>query len=107
MNRSGTVSVVIDAAAPVFAGHFPQQPILPGVLLIAFARQAISKSLGRPATLRRIVRQRFMQPVLPGSVISVECEAGTVDSDGQRFTCRWRLLDGSLAARAELVVARP
>jgi 3-hydroxyacyl-[acyl-carrier-protein] dehydratase len=102
--------VGVEATAPVFRGHFPNFPILPGVMLVAFARQAVSSELGRPVSLRRIVRQRFMRPVLPDTVVTVECEIGAPGAltengvDGMRVVCRFKLPDGTLASRADTVM---
>jgi 3-hydroxymyristoyl/3-hydroxydecanoyl-(acyl carrier protein) dehydratase len=96
----------LDAAAPVLAGHFPGHPILPGVMLIGLARQAASATLGQPLRLLRIVRLRFVRPVLPGAVLTLEHELGAVQEDGisRRLVLRWKQADGSICARGELVV---
>jgi 3-hydroxyacyl-[acyl-carrier-protein] dehydratase len=102
-----TGQVRIDAAAPVFRGHFPNHPILPGVMLLAFAREVVATALGRPVRLRRITRQRFMRPVWPDTVLGVACDiaaAPSADASLLRVSCRWTLPDGALAARAELVM---
>ena len=111
MSLSFTHRQQIGATEPVFAGHFPQHPILPGVLLIAMARQAASHALGRPLQLRRVLRQRFMRPVLPAMTLTLECRVadaegeGDGDGDGHRVSCRWLQADGTALARAELVLA--
>ncbi len=111
MSTNVVQHVEVDAQAPVFRGHFPSFPILPGVMLMAFAREAVSSELGRPVSLRRIVRQRFMRPVLPDTVVTVECDIGTPGAhaengaDGMRVACRFKLPDGTLASRADTVMA--
>lgn len=39
-----TKSYVVSGEQPVFTGHFPGNPILPGVLLLAFARKALTET---------------------------------------------------------------
>jgi 3-hydroxyacyl-[acyl-carrier-protein] dehydratase len=103
MNRI-TAATPLAAAEPLFAGHFPGRPILPGVMLLGLARRAIAASLHRPVKLVRVVRQRFVVPVLPESEVTVNCVL-TDNGDGTlRATCRWCLSDGTLAARGDLVV---
>lgn len=57
-----------------FSGHFPGEPILPGMALIHLVWQAIVRDAGtrreeiRLDTLKRV---RFTQPVRPGENLSV------------------------------------
>ncbi|HLV88917.1 MAG TPA: 3-hydroxyacyl-ACP dehydratase FabZ [Candidatus Sulfotelmatobacter sp.] len=74
----------IDPENPVFAGHFPGKPILPGVLLIeavaqtagvmlgSAAPQAADKNPGKIALLAAVNRFKFFKPVTPGQEIRVE-----------------------------------
>lgn len=101
-----TVSKHYDIAGtePVFAGHFPTHPILPGVLLLSLASRAMSEEFGRPVGLLKIRRQRFSKPVLPGMRVGVEM-ALTPCEGGLEAKCRWvDAADGSALARADLVV---
>jgi 3-hydroxymyristoyl/3-hydroxydecanoyl-(acyl carrier protein) dehydratase len=103
MNRV-SAATLLAAAEPLFAGHFPGHPILPGVMLLGLAQRAIAASLQRPVKLVRVVRQRFVAPVLPDNEVTVNCVL-TDNGDGTlRAACRWCLSDGTLAARGELVV---
>ena len=95
---------LINADEPVFAGHFPAYPILPGVLLLALARSTISDYFGRPVQLSEVRRQRFSKPVLPGMRVAVELQLSPC-KDRAQASVRWTdASDGSLLARAELVM---
>jgi 3-hydroxyacyl-[acyl-carrier-protein] dehydratase len=59
--------VEIDADDPVFAGHYPGFPILPGVCLVEYVRLLD----GRP--LVAIESCRFLAPVFPGDELAIEC----------------------------------
>lgn len=95
--------VTVGRDAPVFRGHFPDYPILPGVMLLSFAREALAPVYGEQRRIRRILRQRFLRPVTPGSTVLVECRVGDADTDGYRVSCRWSLPDGSLLSRGEFI----
>ena len=63
----------IAADHPAFAGHFPGRPLLPGVLLLAEAMEALRAApqlaarLGAP----EIAQAKFLAPVGPGSELAV------------------------------------
>lgn len=73
----------IDKGLPFFAGHYPDYPILPGVILCEAAFQTgallISKAIAREneSTARipvvtRIVMAKFKREVMPGDTIRVQ-----------------------------------
>ena len=69
----------LDGSEPVFTGHFPGNPILPGVLLIEAAAQTgvLMLGAGRPERpgvmlLAAVTHFKFQQPVRPGDVIEIE-----------------------------------
>ena len=64
-----------------FAGHFPQEPVMPGVLIVeAMAQTAAVLGLSRPENKGKIgyfggiSNARFKQKVTPGSVLTLEVE---------------------------------
>ena len=70
--------------SPWFSGHFPGEPILPGIALVHMVEQAILKDAEtrneriKLDTLRRI---RFFQPVRPGETISINISGEEVDEE--------------------------
>jgi 3-hydroxyacyl-[acyl-carrier-protein] dehydratase len=57
-----------------FLGHFPNEPILPGIALIYMAQQAIiqdAAAKGEEITLKALRRVRFTQPVRPGESLKI------------------------------------
>ena len=62
------------ADSPWFSGHFPGQPILPGIALVYMAEQAIIQDAlakGAQVQLHALKRVRFTQPVQPGETLSL------------------------------------
>lgn len=57
-----------------FQGHFPQAPILPGVMQLQFAHQAAEEMLGRRLTLKAVKKMKFVKVIEPSDRISVELE---------------------------------
>ena len=66
---------------PFFAGHFPQEPVMPGVLQIeacaqvgAVAILSMEGNKGKTAYFGGINSARFRQKVVPGDMLKLECE---------------------------------
>ncbi len=76
---------------PAFAGHFPGQPLLPGALLLAEVLEAVQ---GVPALAARLGPQpslgaaKFLAPVRPGSMLTIDLIPETGASRGLRFEVR-------------------
>ena len=79
---------VIEIAAdhPVYAGHFPSFPVLPGALLLDAVLAAIQRARAIDVTHCRIAVAKFLAVVRPGDPLSVEHEVS--DSGVIRFTIR-------------------
>jgi 3-hydroxyacyl-[acyl-carrier-protein] dehydratase len=75
-----TLSIAADH--PAFAGHFPGNPILPGVVLLDAALQAAAAAA--PATAWQIVTAKFHHVVRPGAVLTLEQE--TLPNGSVRFS---------------------
>ena len=69
MADSVTVDFCFESSAEVFAGHFPGQPILPGVFQVEMARAAAEWKLGRTLKLLAVRKAKFTRPVRPGETL--------------------------------------
>lgn len=56
---------------PAFAGHFPGTPILPGVVLLDMALQAIAATSGIVLQQCTINAVKFLSPALPGETLNI------------------------------------
>ena len=63
--QTNEAHVRFPANAPYFAGHFPGQPVVPGVVLVDAAVQIAGQVIGRPLRLRRLAHAKFVQAVGP------------------------------------------
>jgi 3-hydroxymyristoyl/3-hydroxydecanoyl-(acyl carrier protein) dehydratase len=54
---------------PAFAGHFPGQPIVPGVVLLDHAIHLAGQWQQRPAATWRVDSAKFFHPVGPGEAL--------------------------------------
>ncbi len=66
---------------PYFAGHFPQEPVMPGVLIVEALAQVGAAAIlsqpdfqGKTAYFAAINSAKFRQKVVPGDVLRLETE---------------------------------
>jgi UDP-3-O-[3-hydroxymyristoyl] N-acetylglucosamine deacetylase / 3-hydroxyacyl-[acyl-carrier-protein] dehydratase len=91
---------------PFFQGHYPRQPIMPGVLIIEALAQLsgilLSQKLehtGKVAVLLSLDKVKFRRPVLPGDQLVMEAKSVRVKANAGQTLCR-ATVGGELAAEA-------
>jgi len=115
----------VDPANPIFAGHFPAKPILPGVLLIEAVAQtagvmlasAVPQAADEPdgevagkavagdgvALLGAVNRFKFLKPVTPGQELRIETKKMT-EVGRMAYIGGTVWVDGEMVASGELSV---
>lgn len=92
---------LVPADHPSLPGHFPGQPVVPGVVILDEVAARARALLGAAAGPRRVPQVKFVAPLLPGQPASIALEA---DAAAQRV--RFRVTrDGQLLAAGELAFA--
>ena len=101
----------VTFSEPYFAGHFPGNPVMPGVLIIealaqtgAAAILSLPENKGKTAYFAGIDKAKFKQMVRPGDVLTLETQIlrtkGPIGVGEAVAT-----VDGKLVAKAELTFA--
>lgn len=110
--RSVEARTVFDEPHPMFAGHFPGNPIVPGVILTEALAQAagIAAASGCPETARplfllsAIRTMKFFQAVRPGDQIDLSAEKIGATETLLQFKVR-ATVNGAVAAEGQLVLS--
>lgn len=58
-------SVIFNATHTIFEGHFPQQPVVPGVCTIQMIKELLEQALHKNLFLRSTGQVKFLQLILP------------------------------------------
>ena len=96
---------------PYFPGHFPDQPVMPGVLILEALAQISgllllesAKAWGQKAFFMAAEKVKFRKPVLPGDRLVLEAEVlrtkGKILKTSARAT-----VEGELASEAEILIS--
>ena len=71
----------VSVNEPYFMGHFPDAPIMPGVLVIESAAQACSLAIEADGTdestiyvLLKVKDFKFVKPIIPGDTMTINCK---------------------------------
>src|SRR5258706_7812732 len=80
---------------PVFAGHFPNRPLLPGVFQLEMARVAAECVLNCPLAVREISKAKFQRPILPDETVRLELK---LSETGGAIRARANFFSGGQAA---------
>lgn len=86
--------VRLHGAHPLFDGHFPGQPVLPGVCTLAIVRQCVARVEGRKIRFEEIRECKFTAMVDPRTTSELEI----------RFTATDGNLQGTVAAEERTVL---
>ena len=98
---------------PFFPGHYPGQPVMPGVLIIEVMAQTMAALTAFNVLdqkldgdhvfyLAGVDKVRFRQPVLPGDQLIIEGSPISIKRSFGKFEVR-ATVDGKMVASAELM----
>jgi len=89
-----------------FLGHFPNEPILPGIALIYMTQQAIiqdAATKGEEIILEALKRVRFTQPVRPGESLKVSI---TSEEAGEKILFTYKVAHEENIVCSGLIAAK-
>ena len=103
----------VDPAREIFKGHFPDEPVLPGVYTVECMAQAADVLLlsteryaGTTPYFIGIDRVRFIKKIVPGDTIEIHAKISNERLDKAIVTCSAEVLNrGEIAATGDVTLA--
>ena len=108
-----TANFFVDPERDIFKGHFPDEPVLPGVYTVESMAQAADVLLmtkecyaGKTPMFLGLNNVRFLRKILPGDTIVIKAELIKERAEKAIATCSAEVFDnGELAATGEVTLA--
>lgn len=98
----------VSVNEPYFAGHFPDAPIMPGVLVIEACAQLCSITMESQGTaedkiyvLLKCEEFKFLKPVIPGDCLEIEVKKESGGAGLVKFQAKV-IVDGKVKAKGIL-----
>lgn len=77
-------AIEIAADHPSLAGHFPNNPIVPGAVILDMAAQALKDEVGEDVKIITLPRVKFISQLNPGQPAIITFR---ITGNSARFTC--------------------
>jgi len=107
IKRSSSNEILADAIvsgkSPWFSGHFPGEPILPGVALLGMVFDAIKQAFGKNLKISRVKRVKFKKIIKPGDKIQIIAKEKNDDNSLYSFQV---MIDSKIACNGIMIVGK-
>lgn len=108
-----TATFWVDPKREIFKGHFPGDPVLPGVYTVESTAQATDLVLmtkpvyaGKVPLFLGINNVKFRKKILPGDTLEIHAELLSERPEKAIATCKCKVFTaGDLAAETEVTIA--
>jgi len=108
-----TATFYVDPDRDIFRGHFPEEPVLPGVYSVECMAQtadilllSMERYRGKVPLFLGINRVRFLRKIRPGDTLEIRAELTAERPEKAIATCSAEVYDsGELAASGEVTLA--
>lgn len=79
-DNTATIRVELLPSHPIYAGHFPGQPMVPGVCTLTIIKECIERILGCKVSYASIKECKYMSALIPEENLLITIST-TIDED--------------------------
>jgi 3-hydroxyacyl-[acyl-carrier-protein] dehydratase len=80
---SGTYRIGLNAEHPVFEGHFPGRPVVPGVTMMQTIQELLEDKLNRKVVLKKAGNMKFLNMIDPAANPQIDVTIQHKEQDGE------------------------
>lgn len=77
--------LLLNADHPIYKGHFPNQPVMPGVCMLQLVTELTSKALGQSLQLKKASQAKFLVPIVPQQFPQIKLKTRFVAQEEQQW----------------------
>ena len=105
-NGEGTCTFSVPGEFSGYRGHFPGNPILPGIVQLSFVRRLAERRLGRSLRLAGVKRVKYLRLVTPDMPVTLTLALEPGETEGT-WSANASLVngDGGRVSAAKLIFA--
>ena len=105
-NGEGPCTFSVPGEFSGYRGHFPGNPILPGIVQLSFVRRLAERRLGRPLRLAGVKRVKYLRLVTPDLPVTLTLTIEPGETEGT-WSANASLVnvDGGRVSAARLIFA--
>lgn len=92
---SGSFTILINSASTIFEGHFPGNPICPGVCGVELIRECASIVLAQEVRISKINKCRFLSVARPQENCRFCISIATTPMDDGSYLTKAKMSDGN------------
>ena len=106
-NGEGPCTFSVPGSFSGYRGHFPGNPILPGIVQLSFIRRLAERRLGLPLRLAGVRRIKYLRVVTPDMPVILKLDLGPGESDGTwSANASFLTGEGGRVSAAKLILAK-
>lgn len=76
-------SLTLNPQHKIFSGHFPSQPVVPGVCQLQMIKEILEQVTGRPSNLTSAADMKFLAVIDPQRNSQVDAQIKYTEADGK------------------------
>lgn len=96
-SNQGVYTIRFNAAHPIFSGHFPEYPIVPGACVVQIAEELAALTYGHPVRFTTLQDLKFRQPIPPDQEVMIGIQKTT------EFACK--VLCADFMEKQQLIIS--